>query len=62
MPFSRGSSNKDQTVAAATGRRDRDSAEAGATTDQGRQEMVSQHVHEKAGEEGRWPGEGSESA
>lgn len=42
------------TVAAATRRRDRDSEEAGATTAQEQQAMVSQSLHKKGAREGRW--------
>jgi hypothetical protein len=52
------SSNR-KTVAAAKGRRDRDSRTAGAHTPQEKQQMVSQPQHKKAVREDRWPGEGS---
>lgn len=64
--FSRGASsdNSGSTVAAATGRRDRDSKAAGANTPQEQQMQVSQGLHETAAnEQGRYcPGEGPEDA
>lgn len=42
------------TVAAAIRRRDRDSEEAGATTPQEQQKMVSQPLHKRGVREGRW--------
>lgn len=46
-------SDSKKTVDAAKGRRDRDSTEAGATTREQRQEMVSQRQHRKAVREDR---------
>jgi len=53
--------NSRHTLRAAIGRRDRDSRIAGAETEQEKQGMVSQNLHEKAVGEGRYcPGEGQE--
>ncbi|WP_181789064.1 hypothetical protein [Streptomyces phytophilus] len=52
------SDNSRHTVSAAQGRQDRDSAILGAEGDRQRQEMVSQHIHEKVvGEGAPMPGE-----
>lgn len=49
--------NKANTVAAAQGRQERDSAAAGAHTPQERQEMVSMGLTETAVSQGRDPGQ-----
>ncbi|MFE2075167.1 hypothetical protein [Streptomyces misionensis] len=45
-------SNKNDTVKAALGRQERDAKDAGATTPEEKQQIVSQHLDERAAKEG----------